>query len=198
MYNTNTLNDFIEIYNSKTVRIHLKYSTIDNFTKQCLYPNIFPCLLHKEAWNKFTLAIDFLEKHYPNLRFIIFDAFRPRSIQKKMFSYVENTPEEIYVANPQKGSMHNYGMAIDLSLETKDGQELDMGTEFDAFTLLAQPKLEQQHLQDGFLKPQQYENRLILREAMVTAGGFIQLPHEWWHYNAFSEVVVKETYKSIE
>ena len=197
-YTPELLTDFVPIHNSESIRIDLLYTTPNNFTGLPLYPLGFPCLLHKVAFSKFQKAILYLEKYYPSLKFVIFDAFRPRSIQRVMFNVVVNTPNEIYVANPEKGSMHNYGMALDITLETKLGQELDMGTVFDAFTPLAQPQLEEDHLKQGLLTNQHIKNRNILRYAMVDIGGFIQLPHEWWHYNAFDIDVVKGQYPIIE
>src|SRR4030095_17233680 len=72
---------------------------------------------------------DLAEKGY-SLK--IFDAYRPYRALKKMWDLVH---DERYVANPSKGSGHNRGLSVDLTIvELKTGKELEMGTGFDNFT----------------------------------------------------------------
>jgi D-alanyl-D-alanine dipeptidase len=103
----------------------------------------------------------------------------------------------MYVANPESGSVHNFGFAVDLSIVDGNGNELDMGTPYDTFNDLAQPQLEEKFFNAGKLSAQQIENRLLLRTAMEKAG-FIQLPFEWWHFDALPKAEVKEKFKIIE
>jgi D-alanyl-D-alanine dipeptidase len=84
-----------------------------------------------------------------------------------------------YVADPRKGSMHNRGAAVDLTLVDKSGKELDMGTEFDFFGEKAH------HAYTQFPK-QVLANRELLKTGMRLAG-FSEIKTEWWHYSYTSE-----------
>ncbi len=97
-----------------------------------------------------------------------------------MWERVKNTPQRIYVASPERGSLHNYGVAVDVSLVDETGQELDMGTPVDFFGELAWPRYEKRFLREGKLSPAQVSNRLLLREVMCEAG-FSPIEIEWWH-----------------
>ena len=90
-----------------------------------------------------------------------------------------------YVANPQEGSIHNYGAAVDLTIADTTGRPIDMGTEFDYFGVLAYPTKEEDMLAQGKLTSKQIANRQLLREVMTQAG-FSPITTEWWHFNAFS------------
>jgi D-alanyl-D-alanine dipeptidase len=182
---------------SKEVKILLKYGTPDNFMQENLYGEFSNCYLHKEAIPKLQKAIVNLKEVKPSWRFIFYDCLRPRSIQYKFWEKVKGTPKQPYVADPAKGSIHNFGFAVDLSLLDASGKELDMGTAFDDFTPLAEPVKEEAFLKTGKLNQQQLDNRKILRTIMTKAG-FIQRPNEWWHYDALPSVDVKKKYKIVE
>jgi zinc D-Ala-D-Ala dipeptidase len=189
--------DFTRLDTIPNVRIELRYGTTNNFMSKAVYENFNTAFLHRLAAEKLRRASELLAKEKPGFSFLVFDALRPRCIQRVLWSYVEGTENERYVANPDRGGMHNYGCAIDLSLTDSKGRELDMGTGFDAFVPLSQPKLEAQYLASGELTAAQHENRLLLRRVM-TGGGFHQLPHEWWHYDAFPQAEVRERFAIIE
>jgi D-alanyl-D-alanine dipeptidase len=93
--------------------------------------------------------------------------------------------------------MHNFGMALDLSLIDHEDQEIITGSHFDDFRDLAQPKHEAQLLTENVLTPQAVANRRLLRSLMERAG-FIQLPHEWWHYNALPKTDVMGRFALVE
>ena len=112
---------------------------------------------------------DFLKLGY---RIKIFDCYRPLDIQKKMWKIVPNAD---YVADPKKGSVHNRGGAVDITLVDKDGKELDMGTPFDFFGIEA--RHDYQNLSDEVKK-----NRALLKEIMLKQN-FKSFDSEWWHYN---------------
>jgi D-alanyl-D-alanine dipeptidase len=115
-----------------------------------------------------------------------------------MWKLVEGTPMQPYVANPQGGSMHNYGAAVDVTLfDLETGERLDMGTPLDYFGPLAQPKLEKKFLREGKLSLAQVENRRILRDAMLEAG-WHPLSIEWWHFNAFPKAHIRQHYSIIK
>ena len=103
----------------------------------------------------------------------IFDAYRPFNVTVRFWKLIK---DERYVANPAKGSGHNRGIAVDLTLiELSTQKELDMGTGFDNFSDTA-------HHSFYDLPAEIIHNRLLLRNSM-TAAGFIALETEWWHYS---------------
>lgn len=189
--------EFIEITPSSKVTLDLRYATTNNFTGINIYGVFDKAFLHFKAAEKLFKALDYLEQSYPGYKLILFDALRPRSVQYKLWGYVVGTEQEKYVADPKTGSMHNYGFAVDLSVLDNKGNELDMGTPFDEFSELSQPQLESQFLKEGKITQKHVDNRMILRDVMTKAG-FIQLPHEWWHYDALPKSDVKTLYKIVE
>jgi len=189
--------DYVDLSVFSKVKIDLKYASLDNFMGEDLYGNFKKAFLHKDAAVKFERAIGLLQQEKPGWSFIIFDALRPRSVQWRMWAKVKNTPQEKYIANPEQGSPHNFGMALDLSLLDENGKAVDMGAGFDEFSEVSEPRFEERLLKEGKLSAGNLESRLVLRRSM-TNGGFLQLPHEWWHYNALPEEVIRKNYSVIE
>jgi D-alanyl-D-alanine dipeptidase len=189
--------EFVEIFPSKGMAIDLRYASLNNFTGHNLYGDFKKAYLHRIAAEKLAKAAVILQTLRPGHQMVIYDALRPRSAQQILWNHVKGTSKEQYVANPQGGSMHNFGFAVDLSLYDVSGKELDMGTLFDDFTPMSQPRLEDQFLKEGKLSEAQIQNRHLLRKAMEAAG-FIQLPIEWWHFDALPISEVKANYKIIE
>ena len=179
------------------VRILLKYATEDNFTGENLYGDFRRCFLHVIAWNKLKLAGEYLREERPDLSFLVYDGLRPRSVQRRMWEKVRGGPEQAYVADPERGSVHNFGLALDLTLQDAAGRPLDMGTPFDSFTPLSEPHREEEMLRSGKLTTAQLENRLLLRRVMTRAG-FIQLPNEWWHFDALPSYEARRGFRIIE
>jgi D-alanyl-D-alanine dipeptidase len=188
--------DFIDITSFPNVKLDKRYATPNNFCHEILDTNKFGCTLHPLAAEKFIKASEILSKEKPGWQFIVFDAFRPLSVQKKLYQHVKGTPQAHYVAYPTYG-IHCYGFAIDLSLLDQEGRPLDMGTDFDDFSRASEPRYESKFLSDGTLTKAQYENRLILRSIMKRAG-FHQLQREWWHFEALPEHVVRTKYKQLD
>jgi len=191
------LSDYVDLSIFSNVKINLKYASFDNFMGEDLYGDFKKAFLHKDAAVKFERAIGFLKKKQPTWSFVIFDALRPRAVQWKMWAKVKNTPQEKYIANPEQGSPHNFGMALDLGLLDANGEAVDMGAGFDDFREISEPRFEEIFLEAGKLSNRQVENRLILRGCMINSG-FLQLPHEWWHYNALPEDDIRKNYLIIE
>lgn len=188
---------YVDVSNIPNVHVNLRYASDNNFIGKNMYGDFHSCFLHRVAADKFFQATRTLQQEKPGWKFLLFDCLRPRSLQTKLFAVVRGTPQQPYVADPRTGSLHNYGFAIDLSLEDENGRECDMGTRFDDFSVLAQPLHERQNLETGKLNTEQMENRLLLRKIMLQAG-FIQLPIEWWHYDALPKNEVKAHYKIVE
>ena len=147
----------------------LRYATIDNFMEEAVYE--CPKCYTRAGTARALIAAnrEFMKK---GVRIRFFDCYRPNSVQYKMWQIVPN-PQ--YVANPVKGSVHNRGGAVDITLETLEGTPLDMGTGFDYFGRRAYH--DNRDLPDTIL-----ENRRLLKETMEKFG-FASVRTEWWHYN---------------
>jgi D-alanyl-D-alanine dipeptidase len=179
-----------------TIRVVLPYASDDNFTGQVLYESSQYAYLQPEIVAMLTKASQLLQKEYPQYRLLVLDAARPLSVQRKMWDAVKGTPKNIYVANPAKTGLHNYGAAVDVTITNNLGIALDMGTPYDFFGLEAQPAKEKQMLKQGKLTQTQIDNRLLLRKVMNQAG-FITYQREWWHFNACSLSEAKSKYQVI-
>jgi zinc D-Ala-D-Ala dipeptidase len=149
--------------------LDIRYATTNNFTGKQLYP-VAKCYLRKEAAEGLKeVQNDLHEKGYA---LKIFDAYRPLSVQKKMW---EVYPHEGFVANPAKGSRHNRGAAVDLTLIKLDGTEVSMPTGYDDFTQKA-------HRRYMDLPEDVIKNRELLTDVM-RRHGYHGLPTEWWHFD---------------
>ena len=183
-----------------TIMVDLRYSSKNNFLKKDIYGDLEECFLRKEPAEMLCLANKHLKESYPELRLLVFDGLRTRSVQKKLWDALDTIPlseRTQFVADPEKGSIHNYGAAVDLTLSLENGLELDMGTNYDHFGELAFPALEDSLLALGKLTDKQIGNRRILREVMTKAG-FSTIDSEWWHFDAFSYNETKNKYKIVE
>jgi D-alanyl-D-alanine dipeptidase len=151
------------------IRIDLRYATADNFVGKSMY-RTSKCFLRREVAERLSQVQADLELLGLGLK--IWDGYRPLSVQKEFWKLV---PDERYVASPVKGSRHNRGAAVDVTLVDRDGKELEMPTKFDNFTEDA-----------GAFAPcneRAAENRKLLQRLM-TSHGFEILPTEWWHFDA--------------
>lgn len=149
----------------------LRYATASNFTHTKLYESgkkTFLRLAVAKALQR--VEYDLNQKGY-GLK--IFDAYRPYAVTKKMWDLIH---DDRYVADPSKGSGHNRGLAVDLTIiNLKDGSELNMGTGFDNFTDSA-------HHSFKNFPADILANRKLLKETMEKHG-FKALETEWWHYS---------------
>lgn len=180
------------------VIVELKYSTTDNFLGKDIYGDLTNAYLQPECITKLKHAWKLLQKHKPGHTFIIYDALRPMSVQQVMWDSLDVSHEQKfwYVAPPGRGSIHNYGMAVDLTIADSSGEPLDMGTEFDYFGKLGFPRFTQKFLQEGKLSQQQADNRNFLIDIMQQSG-FSVATTEWWHFNATSLADAKERFEPI-
>jgi len=161
---------FVDLYQYSTdFVLDMKYATSDNFLKMKVYdcPSCF--LRFKTVKNLLLANEEFKTKGY---RIKIYDCYRPLDVQKKMWKIISD-PE--YVADPKKGSIHNRGGAVDITLVDKNNVELDMGTSFDFFGPEASHFY--QKIPNAVLK-----NRLFLKKIMLKHN-FNSFDSEWWHYN---------------
>jgi zinc D-Ala-D-Ala dipeptidase len=153
---------------NKHISITFPYATTDNFVKTKLY-SCSRCFLRPDVAKALYKAHEQLQEQEYGLR--LFDCYRPHKVQYKMW---EIKPDERYVGNPKKGSDHNRGIAVDLTIIDRNGNPLDMGTPFDDFSSKA-------HHTYRKLSPTVIKNRLLLKNTMASVG-FHHVDTEWWHY----------------
>ena len=168
-----------------------------NYFRENYYNGLSKAYLRKEIAIKLSKAQKILKIKHSNYSLLILDAARPRSVSRLMYEKMKGTKFEKYVANPSKGSMHNYAVAVDITIVDENGDELDMGfspfrkSTFEIYWQFAKMKL-------GFdLNDKQIGNRRLLSETMLRAG-FLPLSHEWWHYNGMPKDLVRKKYQIIE
>ncbi|MCT7971014.1 M15 family metallopeptidase [Laspinema olomoucense] len=152
--------------------LDIRYATANNFLKVQLY-SVPRCLLRTSVAQKLSLVQEQLQAMGLGLK--VFDCYRPLSVTRKMW---EVLPDPRYVANPARGSRHNRGAAIDLTLIDARGNELEMPTDFDDFSDRAA-----RDYQGSDVSPQARQNSQLL-ERVMTQQGFIPLITEWWHFDA--------------
>jgi D-alanyl-D-alanine dipeptidase len=154
------------------LQYELRYASSNNFTGQRLYPkNTHTTYLRrKPALALAKVAEDLKEK---GLGIKIWDAYRPYRTTVRFWKLIH---DERFVANPSKGSGHNRGTAVDLTLvDLKTGKELEMPTPFDDFSAAAFHGAKN-------IDEKRIMNRLLLRTTMEKYG-FLPLETEWWHYS---------------
>lgn len=181
-----------------TLRIHLMYATPDNFLRKAVYAGITKVWLRPEAARMLVAAQRHLKKEHPGWSLIVYDAARPMSVQRKMWQLVRGTDKTPYVSNPANGGgLHNYGMAVDVSILDNEGKPLPMGTPVDFFGKEAHTTAEDALVEAGLIEVDALANRRLLRRIMRQAG-FRTIPYEWWHFNACSRAFAKAHYPVIE
>ncbi len=152
-----------------TIILDLRYATEDNFVKEQMYA-CGRCFLRPRVARRVYRAHQLLKKKGLGLK--MFDCYRPRPIQQKLWDKVPNAN---YVTPPSKGSMHNKGAAVDLTIVNADGDELYMGTEFDYFG-------KEGHHTYQDLPKEVLANRRLLKSTMEEVG-LAAIRTEWWHYS---------------
>lgn len=181
-----------------SIVVRLMYATADNFTGELLYEDLREAYLHPDALEALVRAQQLLKSKCPGYSLIIYDAARPMSVQKKMWEVVKGTSKNIYVSNPARGGgLHNYGLAVDVSIVNENGEALPMGTEVDHLGIEAHITNEEELVRSGKISEEERKNRLLLRQVMKEAG-FRALNSEWWHFNRCSRAEAKKKYKRIE
>ena len=182
----------------KTIPVSLMYARADNFTGQVLYTDLTRAYLHPKAAAALAKAQHRLKQLRPDLSLKVYDAARPMSIQQRMWDKVKNTKKYFYVSNPARGGgLHNYGMAVDITLCDARGDTLDMGTKIDYMGPAAHIDREDALVKSGRISRRALENRRLLREVMRYAG-FKPLRTEWWHFNLISRATARKYYKVIK
>lgn len=168
-----------------------------NYFRENYYDGLRKAYLRKEVAIQLSKAQKKLKTKHPDYSLLILDAARPRSVSRLMYEKVKGNRFEKYVANPDKGSMHNYGIAVDITIVDGKGKELDMGfspfrkSTLEIYWLYVKKTL-------GFnLTDKQKKNRKLLTDTMASAG-FIPLSFEWWHFNGLPKTEARKRFKIIE
>ena len=165
--------DFIELTKlDKTIKLDIRYATAENFVGRAVYPEA-RAFLQRPAAEALVRVHKLLKKE--GLGIVIFDGYRPWAITK-LFWHVVPEDKRKYVADPAKGSKHNRGCAVDLSIyELKTGKPIAMPSGFDEFTERASPDYK------GGTDAERL-NRDKLRR-MMESDGFTVNANEWWHFD---------------
>lgn len=198
------------------ILVDLKYSTTDNFVGKDMYGDLDRAYFVRDFADRVVAAQRILQAKHPEYTLLIYDAARPISVQRAMRRAVEGTELENFVADGTKGGRHNYGVAVDLTIATLDGKPLDMGAEFDDFTVAAYVKgtpdnsdpttrtmeVYRSYIMDmakrGLISPEAAKNRLLLIEVMHEVGLY-PYRREWWHFEEIISITAtRERYELLD
>ena len=155
-----------------TIKLDIRYARSDNFVGRPVYSEA-RAFLQKVAAKAVLRVHQKLKTQ--NLGLVIFDGYRPWSVTK-LFWEVVRLDQRKFVANPEKGSKHNRGCAVDLSIyDLNSGNPLEMPSDFDEFTMRAAPDY------TGGTEIERENRDLLIK--LMEAEGFIVNPNEWWHFD---------------
>ena len=188
--------DFRPLASIDGINVELRYATANNFVGRDLYLLIDCAWLHRHAAEGLEKSVAWLVQQRSGLRPLVLDALRPQRVQEQLWQALQGTELLAYLANPVRGSIHSFGMAVDITLVDREGRELDMGTPFDDLTERSHPALEDAMLARGELNAAQIANRQLLRDAMAH-GGFKGINSEWWHFDCGDRDVVRAEYTRV-
>ncbi len=161
---------WIELTEAQGFALELRYADESNFTGKQIY-DCGRCFLQRDAGEKLIRLQRDIAKRY-GWRLRLYDCYRPRPAQQRLWDIMPNAS---YVTPPHKGSMHNRGLAIDVTIDDKDGRPMDMGSDFDHFGKEA-------HIDIYDHTDEVLRNRRILQKLMELHG-FKGIRTEWWHYS---------------
>jgi len=174
--------DFRRLATLPSVDHDLRYASANNFAGHVLYAGIDCAWLRAEAAAGLEASAAWLTQARPGYRILVLDALRPHRVQMAIWAEVAGTPAALYFADPARGSIHSFGMAVDVTLLDPQGREVDMGSGFDEMSLKSHPAMNDEHLALGVLSAAQVAERGWLHAAMVR-GGFHGIATEWWHFD---------------
>jgi len=178
------------------IEVDLRYASANNFVGRDLYSPYDCAWLHRDAAAALERVVAYLAQRAPGHTALVLDALRPQRVQQQLWDALAGTGLQMYLADPARGSIHSYGMALDITLLDPQGRELDMGTGFDDMTDLSHPALEEGFLAAGKLTEEQVANRRLLRDAMFQAG-FLGIRTEWWHFDCGDRDIVRSTFRRV-
>lgn len=189
--------DFCPLSAVEHIAVDLRYAGVNNFVGRNLYGALDCAWLHQLAAAGLQRAAQLLRQEAPGHRLLVLDALRPHRVQVQLWDHLEGTDLRQYVADPARGSIHSFGMALDVTVLDPRGHELDMGTGYDEMTALSHPHLEDQHLAAGALTAAQRGNRALLRDVLGRSG-FQGISNEWWHFDMLDRDHVRRNFTRVE
>ena len=143
------------------ISVELMYAKADNFVGEKMY-NFSEAYLHPKAAVALKKANKLLKEINPNLHLRVYDAARPMRVQQKMWNKVKGTAQQNYVSNPANGGgLHNYGLAVDVTIADSKGDTLPMGTVIDALTSASHIDREEELVLRGKITAEAAKNRLL-------------------------------------
>jgi len=182
--------DFRSLLSIPGIGVDLRYATPDNFVGRAVYGGLDCNYLRREAADALENAAAWLASHRPGFSLLVLDALRPQRVQELLWNELADTPLTMYLANPERGSIHSFGMAVDVTVLDAAGREVDMGTGFDEMAKTSHPEFEVELMAQGQLTAQHLAERGWLRAAMRQAG-FHGISTEWWHFDFGDRVAVR-------
>ena len=189
--------DFRPLGGVTGVHHDLRYASANNFAGRVLYQGFDCAWLRREAAAGLEAAAAWLASARPGHRLLVLDALRPHRVQQAIWQDVAGTAAEAYFADPARGSIHSYGMAVDVTLVDTQGLERDMGSAFDELSPRSHPQLHAEHLALGLLSAAQLAERGWLQAAM-SRGGFQTINTEWWHFDFGDRDAVRRELPRVE
>lgn len=189
--------DFRPLRSLQGVSHDLRYAGTDNFAGRVLYRGLDCAWLRREAAAGLEAAAAWLDQARPGFRLLVLDALRPQRVQQSIWADVAGTLAQAYFADPARGSIHTFGMAVDVTLLDGRGRERDMGSGYDEMSLRSHPELDAEHLALGALSAAQVAERGWLRAAMAR-GGFRTIATEWWHFDFGDREAVRRELPRVE
>jgi D-alanyl-D-alanine dipeptidase len=189
--------DFLHLSALAELAVDLRYAGPRNFVGRDVYSPHDCAWLHCKSAAGLRHAAALINQRGNGARIVVLDALRPHRVQIELWNSLAGTGLQMYLAPPERGSIHSYGMAVDVGVLDADGVELDMGTSFDEMTALSHPEFEAAHLQTGQLGATQHANRLLLRNAMTEAG-FAGIATEWWHFDFGDRTQVRQSMQRVD
>ncbi len=182
-----------------SIQVQLRYADTNNFLHSNFYDGLKTAYLTCEAAIKLSNAQYHLKAIHPHYSLIIFDASRPLHIQQMMWDSLKMPIKHKYqyLSPPSEPSLHNYGCAVDLSIiDLSNNRLLEMGSDYDFFGKLSEPRMEKELLKTGLLSEAAYKNRLLLRKVM-TAAKFKPITTEWWHFSICTKPEAQQRFELI-
>jgi D-alanyl-D-alanine dipeptidase len=188
--------EYIRLAAIAGVRVDLRYASAGNFVGRDLYSPLDCAFLHRDAAAALARSAGWLARERDGASLLVLDAMRPQRVQEQLWAALQGTELRRYLAEPARGSIHSFGMAVDVTIVDAEGRELDMGTPFDCLDERSHPALEEGLLVTGAILPAHVDNRSLLRSAMAT-GGWVGISTEWWHFDCGDRARVRVEFARI-
>src|SRR5260221_2804585 len=188
--------NFVALASIGGIRTELRYATPNNSAAADIYSPLDCPWLHRDGADRLVEAVRLLARRRPGMSILVLDALRPQRAQERMWAALAGTNLTDYLADPVRGSIHSFGMAVDVTIANGHGRELDMGTPFDDLTERSHPVLEAEFLAPGELQPVHIANRSLLPEVMG-GPGCDGIRREWWHFDGGDRERIRAEYPRV-